>query len=139
MKPLNEFCCINQECPEHGKRGGINLRVHQTYGKSDPIRLLECKVCGIMFSERAHTVLSGCRLPKDKIISILHHLAEGCGQRRICRLLGVSRDTVRRLTLIAGNHAKALHDELVNGVQVNEAQADEKWSFVGKKRGSVSG
>ena len=51
MKPLSEFCCINQECSEYGKRGGINLRVHQTYGKSDPIRLLECKVCGIMFSE----------------------------------------------------------------------------------------
>ena len=46
MKPLSEFCCINQECSEHGKRGGINLRVHQTYGKSAPIRLLECKVCG---------------------------------------------------------------------------------------------
>lgn len=139
MKPLSEFCCINQECLEHGKRGGINLRVHQTYGKSDSIRLLECKVCGIMFSERAHTALSGGRLPKDKIILILHHLAEGCGQRRICRLLGVSRDAVRRLTLIAGNHAKALHNELVNQVQVNEAQADEKWNFVGKKRGSLSG
>ena len=139
MKPLNEFCCINQECPEHGKRGSIDLVVHQTYRKSDPIRLLECKVCGIMFSERAHTALSGCRLPKDKIISILHHLAEGCGQRRICRLLGVRRDTVIRLTRIAGNHAKALHDELVNGVRISEAQADEKWSFVEKKRGSLSG
>ena len=137
MKPLSEFCCINQECSEYGKRGGINLRIHQTYGKSDPIRLLECKVCGIMFSERAHTALSGCRLPKDKIISILHHLAEGCGQRRICRLLGVN--TVIRLTRIAGNHAKALHDELVNGVRISEAQADEKWSFVEKKRGSLSG
>ena len=139
MKPLSEFCCINPNCSEYGKRNNIDLRVHQTYGKSGPIRLLECKVCGTMFSERAHTALSGCRLPQDKIISILYHLAEGCGQRRICRLIGVSRDAVRRLTLIAGNHAKALHDELVKGVQVNEAQADEKWSFVGKKRGNLSG
>jgi len=56
---------------------------------------------------------------------------------------------VRRLTLIAGVHAKAFlvppsngrteHDELVKGVHVNEAQADEKWNFVGKKRGSLSG
>ena len=137
MKALSEFCCINAECSEHGKRGGKNLRVHQTYGKSDTIRLLECKVCGHRFSERAHTALSGCRLPKEKIISILHHLAEGCGQRRICRLVGVSRDAVRRLVRIAGDHAKALHDELVKGVQVNEAQADEKWSFVGKKRESL--
>jgi transposase-like protein len=139
MKQLSEFCCINTNCPEYGKRGGTNLRVHQTYGKSDTIRLLECKVCGHRFSERAHTALSGCRLPKDKIISVLHHLAEGCGQRRICRLVGVSRDVVRRLTLIAGEHAKAIHDELVTDVCVKEAQADEKWSFVGKKRGSLSG
>ena len=139
MKPLSEFCCINAECSEHGERGGENLRVHQIYGKSDTIRLLECKVCGHKFSERAHTALSGSRLPRDKIISILHHLAEGCGQRRICRLVGVSRDAVRRLVRIAGDHAKALHDELVNGVEVNEAQADEKWSFVGKKRESLHG
>jgi transposase-like protein len=98
---------------------------------------LECKVCGRKFSERAHTALSGSRLPKEKIISILHHLAEGCGQRRICRLVGVSRDAVSRLTGIAGDHAKALHDELVKGVQVKEAQADEKWNFVGKKRESL--
>jgi len=137
MKPLIEFCCINTDCSEHGKRDGENLRVHQTYGKSDTIRLLECKVCGRKFSERAHTVLSGSRLPKEKIISILHHLAEGCGQRRICRLVGASRDAVGRLTRIAGDHAKALHDELVSGVQVKEAQADEKWSFVGKKRESL--
>ena len=137
MKPLSEFCCINTECSEHGKRGGENMRVHQTYGKSDTIRLLECKVCGHKFSERAHTALSGSRLPRDKIISILHHLAEGCGQRRVCRLVGVSRDAVRRLIRIAGDHAKALHDELVKGVEVNEAQADEKWNFVGKKRESL--
>ena len=137
MKPLSEFCCINTECSEHGKRGGENMRIHQTYGKSDTIRLLECKVCGHKFSERAHTALSGSRLPRDKIISILHHLAEGCGQRRVCRLVGVSRDAVRRLLGIAGRHAKALHDELVNGVEVNEAQADEKWNFVGKKRASL--
>ncbi len=111
----------------------------QTYGKSDTIRLLECKVCGRKFSERAHTALSGSRprVRGEKIISILHQLAEGCGQRRICRLVGVSRDAVSRLTLIAGDHAKALHDELVSGVQVKEAQADEKWSFVGKKRESL--
>ena len=137
MKPLSEFCCINTDCSECGKRGGENLRVHQIYGKSDTIRLLECKVCGVKFSERAHTALSGSRLPREKIITILHHLAEGCGQRRICRLVGVSRDAVSRLTRIAGKHSKALHDELVKGVRVREAQADEKWSFVGKKRESL--
>ena len=134
IKPLNEFCCINADCAEHGKRGRNNLRIHQTFGKSDTLRLLECFVCGKRFSERAHTALSGSRLPKEKVISILHHLAEGCGQRQICRLVDVSRDAVSRLTRIAGNHAKALHDELVTDLTVTEARADEKWNFVGKKR-----
>jgi hypothetical protein len=51
--------------------------------------------------------------------------------------VGVSRDAVSRLTGIAGKHAKSLHDELVKGVRVREAQADEKWNFVGKKRESL--
>jgi glutathione peroxidase-family protein len=51
--------------------------------------------------------------------------------------VGVSRDAVGRLTRIAGDHARALHDELVRDVQVKEAQADEKWNFVGKKRESL--
>ena len=134
IKPLNEFCCVNRDCKLYGKRGKENLGVHQTFGKSDTIGLLECNVCGTRFSERAHTALSQSRLPKDKVISILHHFAEGCGQRQTCRLVGVSRAAVSRLTRIAGNHAKTLHDELVTDVKVTEAQADEKWCFVGKKR-----
>ena len=80
--------------------------------------------CGHWFLERAHTTLSGSRprVRGEKIISIIDHLAEGFGQRRICRLVGVSRDSVSRLTRIAGDHIKALHDELVRGVQVKEAQ-----------------
>jgi len=66
MKPLSEFCCINIECSEHGKRGGENIRVHQTYGNSDTIRLLECKVCGHKFSERAHTVYQEVVFPETR-------------------------------------------------------------------------
>ncbi len=134
IKPLDEFCCIQPDCKVYGQRGKGNLSVHQTYGKVDTIRLLECRACGTRFSERAHTALSGTRLPKEKVRAVLHHLAEGCGQRQTCRLVGVSRDAVSRLTRIAGDHAKALHDELVTDVTVTEAQADEKWCFVGKKR-----
>ena len=116
IKPLNEFCCINADFAEYGKRRRNNLRIHQTFSKWDTIRLLECKDCGKRFSERAQTALSGSRLPKVKVTSILHHLGEGCGQRQVCRLVGVSRDAVGRLTRIAGTHAQALHDELVTDV-----------------------
>ena len=60
MKQLSEFCCINPDCQEYGKRCGTNLRVHQTYGKSDTIRLLECKVPAIatpVLRESSHSTV----------------------------------------------------------------------------------
>ena len=134
MKPLSEFSCLNSACPEYGKRGHGNLRIHQRYGKHDSIRLLWCRSCGTRFSERANTAVSEARLPLEKVVQVLEHLAEGCGIRKTARLVGVTKDTVLRLQRKAGAHAKALHDELVQDLTIDEAQFDEKWSFVGKKR-----
>ncbi len=136
MKPIEEFGCVNEACPDVGKRGAGTLRVHQTYGKYQPIRLLECKTCGVRFSERRHTPLEDCRMPEDRAVRIFHHLAEGCGVRQTCRLTGASKDAVQRLQRKAGEHAKSVHEELVKGVSVQEVQLDEKWAFVGKKGGS---
>jgi transposase-like protein len=43
----------------------------------------------------------------------LEHIAEGCGVRQTGRLCEVDRGTVGRLSRIAGEHARDLHDELV--------------------------
>ena len=40
-------------------------------------------------------------------------LADGCGVRQTSRLVGVGKDTVVRYGLLAGGHARQLHDELV--------------------------
>ena len=50
------------------------------------------------------------------------------------RLGGVSLHTVLRFAARAGGDAEAFHDELVPHVTVRQVQADEAWSFVGKKR-----
>jgi transposase-like protein len=52
-------------------------------------------------------------LPHDKVLAVMEHLAEGCGVRQTARLVGVNKDTVTRLALLAGKHAKDTHDELV--------------------------
>jgi hypothetical protein len=59
------------------------------------------------------TALFNSKLPHGKVLAILEHLAEGCGVRQTARLVGVNKDTVTRLALLAGQHAKATHDELV--------------------------
>jgi transposase-like protein len=112
MHELNTFCCQNPTCPDYGKRGHGNLTLTARYG-NDQRRLLRCKTCKARFSERKGTPLFDSRLPKAKAVSLLQHLAEGCGVRSTSRLTGVSKDTVVRYSRRAGDHAQQLHDELV--------------------------
>ena len=113
MDDLSAFCCQNAECPAYGKRGAGNLSVSMRYGPDNKRRMLYCSTCKSRFSERKGTPLFDTRLPEEKVVSILAHLAEGCGVRKTSRLVGVSKDTVTRYCLLAGEHAQQLHDELV--------------------------
>ena len=49
----------------------------------------------------------------DEVIAILDHVREGCGVRQTGRLVGVSKNTANRYVLLAGQHAQALHDEVM--------------------------
>jgi transposase-like protein len=109
---LARFCCQNPDCSDFGKRGLANLRVCFRYGPQQR-RLLACRTCQKRFSERKGTPLFDTRLPDDKAVAVLNHIAEGCGVRKTSRLVGVNKDTVLRYSLLAGEHARQLHDELV--------------------------
>ena len=113
MDDLAGFCCQNPECPDYGKRGAGNLSVSMRYGPDKKRRMLYCSTCKSRFSERKGTPLFDTRLPEEKVVSILAHIAEGCGVRKTSRLVGVSKDTVTRYCLLAGDHAEQLHDEVV--------------------------
>jgi LacI family transcriptional regulator len=112
MDDLARFCCLNPDCRLFGQRDAGNLYVRAHYG-SQHWRLLCCRACGSRFSERKGTALFGSKLPMDKSLSVLEHLHEGCGMRQTARLTRVNRSTVGRLAQLAGDHASALHDELV--------------------------
>ena len=109
---LGRFCCLNPKCPDYGKRGHGNLTVPMRYGPHQR-RLLRCRTCKARFSERKGTPLFDSRLPPEKAVAVLRHLADGCGARQTGRLVGVDQDTVARFGLLAGGHAEKLHDELV--------------------------
>ena len=113
MDDLSAFCCQNPDCPDYGLRGQGNLRVAFRYGPTKQRRLLACRSCQQRFSERKGTPLFDTRLPEEKALAVLHHLAEGCGVRQTGRLVGVKHDTVLRLGRAAGEQARQLHDELV--------------------------
>jgi transposase-like protein len=110
---LSRFCCLNASCPRYGLRGQGNVAVRGYYGPGKSRRLLYCKACKRRFSERKGTPLFGCHLPADKAQAVLEHLQDGCGVRQTSRLAKVHPATVTRLGRLAGQHAKAAHDDLV--------------------------
>jgi len=113
MRRIEAFCCQNPDCPQYGKRGAGNLRQHGWSSKEHRIRMLHCRTCKSYFSERKGSALWQCRLPHDKALSVLEHIADGCGVRQTARLAKVDKNTVCRLAAVAGDQAKRLHEELV--------------------------
>src|SRR3954454_24490374 len=113
MDDLSRFCCLNSHGPDRGKRGAENLTVTSRYGPDKSRRMLRCRTCKVRFSERKGTPLFDSRLAPEKSEAVLEHIAEGCGVRQTGRLCKVNRGTVGRLSRIAGEHARDLHDELV--------------------------
>ena len=114
MEDLARFCCLNPDCPDHGKRGAGNVAPRGFYGPGKSRRLLWCKTCKQRFSERKGTPLFHCHLPADKAFAVLEHLQDGCGVRQTSRLVKVHQRTVMRLGRKAGEHAQVAHDELVS-------------------------
>jgi transposase-like protein len=130
----SQFACPNRQCELYGKSGQGNIRPHGWSSKERKIRLLRCRLCHKDFSQRTGTPFFGTRMPEEKLISVVCHLAEGNGMRATGRLCGVALNTVLRIAKTTGAHAEAFHDQKVRHVKAERVQADEMWSFVGKKR-----
>ena len=113
MDDLETFCCQHPDCPDYGRRGLDNLRVCFRNGPNKDRRVLACRTCQQRFAERKGTALYRCKLPEAKALSVLQHLQESCGVRQTSRLVGVNKNTVVRLAVVAGQHAREVHDEVV--------------------------
>jgi len=85
-----------------------------------------CRQCGKTCGER-----DGRRVEEGVRESAIAHYLEGAGQRSIERLLGVSHNSVMNWVL-EEVEGKAL--EPVPASEVAWVEADELWTFVGKKK-----
>jgi transposase-like protein len=131
---FSKFACPNPKCQWYGQTGQGNVRPHGWSSKERGIRLLRCRLCRKDFSERTGTAFFRTRMPEAKLISVVEHIAEGTGMRATGRLCGVALNTVLRIAKTTGEHAEAFHQEKVQHVKAQRVQADEMWSYVGKKR-----
>jgi IS1 family transposase len=73
-------------------------------------------------------------LSREQQIDIIAALCEGVGVRATARLVGVVCETVGKLALQVGKGCAELHDRMMVGLRVHRCEADELWSYVGKKQ-----
>lgn len=82
MDDLSRFCCRRAACPLYGQRGQGNPTICARYGAQRQHRLFYRRACKYRFSEHKSTPLFNSRLPRDKLLATLQHLADGCGVRQ---------------------------------------------------------
>jgi IS1 family transposase len=76
-------------------------------------------------------------LPELKQKQIIHLLVEGNSIRSIERLTGVHRDTIMRLGVRIGIKCRDFLDAKLRRLKLRHVQADEIWTFCGKKQAQV--
>lgn len=106
--------------------------VRKTYGKHG-LRYLKCKTCGTEFSERKGTPLWNSKIHPDTFIKVAETLCEGNSISATTRLCKVHHDTVERIIVVTGQHARAIHDHKALQVKTTALQADERYGFYGNK------
>lgn len=134
MSDFEQCFCPNEQCKDYGLRGHGNIGVRAKYGKDKNRDLLYCRTCGKRFAASRASALFGLHLPAETIRQIIHHAAEGVGVRATARLLGMDKDTVNRVILRAGEHCARVLSGLLTSLQLTEAQLDELWTFVKKRK-----
>jgi len=94
----------------------------------------QCRECGRTVTDVPANPIAPMRIGFDRAVLVLSLLTEGMSIRAAERVSGHHRDTIMRLLVIAGGKCERLLDELVQGVEVDDVEADELWSFLNMKQ-----
>ena len=134
MADMDKHFCPNASCTQYRLRNQGNIAVRGQYGKDKSRDLLYCRTCGKRFAATQGSALFGLHLPAETVRAIIHHAAEGVGVRATARLLELDKDTVNRVILRVGEHCATVLSHLLADLNLTEAQLDELWTFVKKRK-----
>jgi len=76
-------------------------------------------------------------LPMEKAEMVLSLLLEGNSVSSIERVTGVHHGTILKLLVLVGEKCKRIMADKIRNIQVRDVEADEVWSFIGKKEKRV--
>src|SRR3954470_13640076 len=101
------------------------------------LQRFRCPQCHKTFTEEHTRLFAPMILPEEKALLAIQLLIEGTSIRSIERITQLHRDTILRLLVLAGERCISLMDTRMRNLQCQRIQADEIWSFVGKKDRNV--
>ena len=104
-----------------------------SFGKRH-VQRWKCTSCKSRFSE-PHTKLTRDTFLSnpDAAMRALQCLLEGCSIRTTERLIGLNRNTIMRLLVVAGERCEKLMEKEMREVSCRRLQCDEIWTFLMKK------
>ena len=111
-------------CGKAARRFGRNRNGSQRY---------RCDECARTFTDESTRPADRRFLSQEKVIHCLRMLLEGNSIRSTERLTEVHRDTIINELVEAGQLCERFLPLAIQGVRVNDVQADEIWDFVGCK------
>jgi transposase-like protein/IS1 family transposase len=106
----------------------------QRFGKHrNGLRRFRCPKCKRTYTEAHTRTLGSMYIPWDKALLAVQLLLEGNSIRSTERISGLDKNTIMRVLVLAGEKCEEVSSKLIRSVPVKEIQADEIWSFIGKK------
>ena len=76
-------------------------------------------------------------IPKEKALLAIQLLIEGNSIRSTMRVTDLDQNTIMKALVIAGEKCERIMADKIRNVVVRDVEADEVWSFIGKKEKSV--
>ncbi|MGC2694348.1 MAG: DDE-type integrase/transposase/recombinase [Candidatus Angelobacter sp.] len=101
------------------------------------MKRFRCSGCRKTYTENRERLFGSMTVPEGKALLAIQLLIEGTSIRSTERITQLHRDTILRLLVLAGERCVALMDTKMRNLQCKRIQADEIWSFIGKKQRNV--
>lgn len=127
---VGEFC-PNEACESYGQVKESHIVRYGTTAAG--VQRYQCRRCGKSFTATKGTIFYRKQTPRKDILETLAMLAEGMRISSISRVKGFKEDTILSWLREASNHAAQVEAVLMNRYQVNQAQIDGLWAYVGHK------
>jgi len=120
--------CDNPECSAFGKIGEGNIRTQSRKNQQ-----VYCNQCDNTWVITKGTFFYHLKTPARVVVEVLMLLAEGMGVNAVCRVKGVTADSMRTWLTKVSDHVQEISVYSRRETRLTQCQIDEFWSFILKK------